>query len=291
MSERLAIAIGKFDALHRGHFALVERATRLGKPHLLTFSGMAEVLGWPQRQPLVAPGDRARVLGEWSRTLGADVGIIDLPFAAIRPLTPAQFVTHLVRTVGASAVVVGDDFRFGNNRSGTTADLVALAHDDGIAADVVPVVLHAGVPVSSSGVRDALVAGDVTLAAALLGRPYRLCGTVVRGDGRGRRIGVPTANLGARENQEPASGVYAGWALLDGVRLPAAINIGHVPTAGNARPLTVEAHVIGYAGDCYDRSLALDIVKRLRDERHFVGIAELVAQIRADIVAAEQTLR
>lgn len=290
MSTRLAIAIGKFDALHRGHLALVERAARLGRPQLLTFSDMADVLGWPKRQPLVAPGDRSRVLSEWSRLVGADIGVIELPFAEIRPLTPAQFVTHLVRTVGAGAVVVGDDFRFGNNRSGTTADLVALTRADGCAAEVVPAVMHAGTPVSSSGVREALACGEVALAAALLDRPYRLCGTVVRGDGRGQRIGVPTANLGQRENQEPAAGVYAGWAALDGARWPAAINIGHVPTVASARPLTVEAHLIGYTGDCYDRPLAVDFISRLRAERRFDGLPALVAQIRADIAAATQTL-
>lgn len=285
-----AIAIGKFDALHRGHLALAERAVRLGRPHLLTFAGMAEVLGWPRRQPLVAPADRARVLAEWSQRLGAEIGLIELPFAAIQPLSPAEFVRHLVREVGAQAVVVGDDFRFGRGRSGATADLVALARAEGCAAEVVPAVLHAGTPVSSSGVRDALAAGDVALAAALLGRPYRLCGTVVRGDGRGRRIGVPTANLGGRSNQEPASGVYAGWALLDGARLPAAINVGHVPTVGGGRPLTVETHLLGYDGDCYGRPLALEFTSRLRDERRFAGLDELVAQIRADIAATRDLL-
>lgn len=286
MSDRRAIAIGKFDALHRGHFALVEHAAGFGRPCLLMFSGMAEVLGWPKRQPLVAPSDRARVLSEWSHVLRSQIEVIELPFAEIRSLTPAQFVAHLGRTFSPGAVVVGEGFRFGKNRSGTTADLGGGRFVD----EVVPAVLHAGVPVSSSGVRDALATGDVALVADLLGRSYRLCGTVVRGDGRGRRIGIPTANLGARENQEPASGVYAGWALLDGVRYCAAINIGHVPTAGSDRPLTVEAHLLGYTGDCYDRPLALDFVKRLRDERRFDGLDALVAQIRADLAATEQVL-
>jgi riboflavin kinase/FMN adenylyltransferase len=113
---------------------------------------------------------------------------------------------------------------------------------------------------------------------------------VVRGDGRGRRIGVPTANLGRRANQEPASGVYAGWALLGGARWPAAINVGNVPTAGSDRPLTVEAHLLGYDGDCYDQALALDFACRLRDERRFAGLDELVAQIRADLAEARQQL-
>lgn len=286
MSDRRAIAIGKFDALHRGHFALIERAAGFGRPCLLMFSGMAEVLGWPKRQPLVAPNDRGRVLSEWSHLLRGQIDVIELPFAGIRSLTPAQFVAHLDRTFSPGAVVVGEGFRFGKNRSGTTADLAGGRFVE----EVVPAVLHAGVPVSSSGVRDALTAGDVALAAALLGRPYRLCGTVVRGDGRGRRIGVPTCNLGARENQEPASGVYAGWAVLDGARFPAAINIGHVPTAGSDRPLTVEAHLLGYTGDCYERPLALDFISRLRDERRFDGLDALVAQIRADIAAVTAAL-
>jgi riboflavin kinase / FMN adenylyltransferase len=278
-----AYAIGKFDALHRGHFALVEHASRLGSPCLLGFSGMAEVLGWPTRRPLIAPSDRTRVLAGWSQRLAHEVREIELPFTGIRGMDPVEFITHLRTTHGATAVVVGEDFRFGRDRSGDAAAMRSLATAQGLRAEVVAPVLHAGEPVSSSRVRAALAAGDVSLASALLGRPHRLVGTVVRGDGRGRKLGIPTANLGGCANQEPAAGVYAAWATLDGRRVPAALNIGHVPTVGGERPLTIEAHLIGWSGDCYGRELGLDLVAHLRGEHRFATLDALVAQIRADI--------
>jgi riboflavin kinase / FMN adenylyltransferase len=278
-------AIGKFDALHRGHYALIERAATLGSPCLLGFSGMAQELGWSERKPLIAPTDRARVLAGWSRGFDYEVREVELPFAAIRGMDPTEFVTHLRTAHGATALVVGEDFRFGRDRSGDAAALRALATVQGLRTEVVAAVLHAGEPVSSSRVRAALAAGDVALASALLGRPHRLVGTVVRGDGRGRKLGIPTANLGGCANQEPSVGVYAAWATLDGRRVPAALNIGHVPTVGAERPLTVEAHLIGWSGDCYGRELGLDLIAHLRGEHRFATLDALVAQIRADIAS------
>lgn len=285
-----AFAIGKFDALHRGHFALVERASTWSAPCLLGFSGMAEELGWMQRKPLIAPTDRARVLKDWSLSLGATVDERELPFADIRGMSPNEFVAHLRTAHDATAVVVGEDFRFGRDRGGDAIALRALAEAHGMQAAVVAPVMHVDEPVSSSRVRAALAAGDVALAGALLGRPHRLVGTVVRGDGRGRKLGIPTANLGGCTNLEPASGVYAAWAHLDGQRLPAALNIGHVPTAGNDRPLTVEAHLIGWNGDCYGRTLGLDLIAHLRGEHRFDTLDALVAQIHADIATVPAML-
>jgi riboflavin kinase/FMN adenylyltransferase len=142
-----------------------------------------------------------------------------------------------------------------------------------------------GAVASSSRVREALAAGDVATAALCLGRPHRLVGTVVRGDGRGRRLGFPTANLGRPRNQAPAPGVYAARAVLPGGTWPAAVNVGVLPTVGADRPLTVEAHLIGYAGDCYGADLALDLTARIRDERRFASLDELKVQIARDIAA------
>ena len=285
-----AFAIGKFDALHRGHFALAERAAAFATPRLLTFSGMAQELGWPERRPLLAPNDRARVLAEWSQTLGATVAVVEVPFARIRGMSPREFIAHVRTTCGTQALVVGEDFRFGRDRGGDAATLRELATASGMQVAILPAVRHGDAVVSSSRVRAALADGDVTLTTALLGRPHRLLGTVERGDGRGRQLGIPTANLGERANQEPASGVYAAWAHLDGHRLPAALNVGRLPTVAGDRPLTVEAHLIGWSGDCYGRPLALDLVARLRGEQRFANLDELVAQIRSDIAAASLIL-
>jgi riboflavin kinase/FMN adenylyltransferase len=286
----IAFAIGKFDALHRGHHALAAQAALLGEPCLLGFSGMAAELGWHERRPLVAPTDRARVLGEWSAAFARPVREMTLPFATIRHLAPDEFVAYLARTHGATALVVGQDFRFGRERSGDAALLRALAVQHGLRCEVLAPVCHEGLAVSSSRVRAALQAGDVRLATTLLGRPHRLLGTVVRGDGRGRRLGFPTANLGACANQEPSAGVYAAWAYLDGRRHAAALNVGHLPTVGDARPLTIEAHLLGFTGDCYDRPLELDLVARLRGEQRFATLDDLVARIRTDLAAVPALL-
>jgi riboflavin kinase/FMN adenylyltransferase len=289
-----ALAIGKFDALHLGHRALAERAATLGEPGLLQFSGMAEVLGWPQRLPLVAPSERARVLAAWAQQLRCRLRTVAVPFATVRPMLPAQFIDFLADQLGAQAVVVGEDFRFGRDRSGDLSQLAALAGARALAVAVVGVVAAGGSAISSSRIRADLAVGEVALTALCLGRPYRLVGTVVRGDGRGRRLGFPTANLSRRENQEPGLGVYAAWAELivgsRALRLRAAVNIGHLPTVGADRPLTVEAHFLDPAPDCYDCRLALDFVVRLREERRFGDLEELRAQIARDVAAAAAAL-
>lgn len=281
------LAIGKFDALHRGHRALAERACAVGGgATLLGFTGMAEILGWPARLPLTAPSDRLRVLDAWARELGAPVTQAALPFAEVQPLSAADFLRLVAERFGARTLVVGEDFRGGRGREAGAAELVSLGAAQGLRVEVVAPLMDGDEAVSSSRVRHALAAGDVALAARLLGRPHRVVGTVERGDGRGRRIGVPTANCGSRENVEPTAGVYAGRAEIDGASWPAAINVGRAPTVAPDRPLTVEAHLIGYAGDCYGRRIGLDLVRRLRDEQRFPSLEALTAQLARDVAAA-----
>ena len=276
-------AIGKFDALHRGHRALVEAARALGEPALVSFSGMAEVLGWEPRLPLIAAEDRSEVLAAW-RTKE-----VIIPFADIRGLDGPGFLRRL-RKEGCSGLVVGEDFRFGRDRAWSAKDLPELAQSEDMSLRIVPAVADAGGVVSSTRVREALDRGQVDVIQRLLDRPYRLRGTVVRGDGRGRRIGIPTANL-AWVNQPVGGGVYAAWAWLDGRRLAAAVNAGSVPTAGAGRSFTVEAHLLDWSGDIYGASLALDLLQRLREERRFPDLEALVAQIRADIAATREVCR
>ena len=282
----MILCLGKFDALHRGHRALAEVAARRGDSALLRFTGMAGALGWEPRRPLVAEADRARIRGSWTGS-PADVS---LDFAEVRPLDAPGFLALVRQRFQATGLVVGDDFRGGRNRGSTARDFAAAASGLGMSVDIVAAVSDASGPISSTRVRAALSDGDVATVTSLLARPHRLLGTVVHGDGRGAAIGIPTANIGERQNQEPGVGVYAAWAVLDGQRLPAAVNIGRVPTAGPDRPLTVEAHLIGWQGTCYGRELGLDFVARLRPERRFPDFAGLVAQIRSDVAAATALL-
>jgi riboflavin kinase/FMN adenylyltransferase len=279
---RPAVCVGKFDALHLGHRALAEHAAGLGQPLLLTLSGMAAAFGWTPRAPLVAADDRARVLAGWSADLGAEVAEASLPIATVKDLDAAGFLRLLRERWNATALVVGRDFRCGRKRSAGTTELAALAPAAGLALAVVEPVTADGRPVSSSRIRSALEAGDLADAATCLGRPHRIVGTVGRGDGRGRQLGFPTVNLGAGDNDLPATGVYAARALLDGTAIPAAVNIGRLPTLGPDRPVGVEAHLIGWSGDCYGRRIGLDLIARLREERRFANFDELRAQIAAD---------
>jgi riboflavin kinase/FMN adenylyltransferase len=251
---------------------------------------MASVLGWEQRFPLVAPSDRPRILHEWSQQLQTTVSLTEIPFATVRHLSPHDFVRYLRQQVNATAVIVGEDFRFGQHRSGDVTILQQLMSAHGGIAAIVAPVCHGPDVISSSRVRNALNIGDFTTVNQLLGRPYRACGTVIRGEGRGKKLGFPTANLGACENQLPAIGVYAAWAILGNKRIPAAVNIGHLPTINDDRPLTIEAHLIDWRGDCYGQSLGIDLMQRLRGEHRFATLDALIAQIAADVAAARGVL-
>ena len=278
------VCLGKFDALHRGHRALATCAAASGESvRLVCFSGMAEALGWQPRLPLTAPHDRGRILASWP---GAP-SEVELPFAEIRELDAADFVRLIAHRLGATTVVVGEDFRGGRGRHADVAAFVAAGLSAGVTVQAVAAVADDHGPVSSTRVRSALAAGDLDTVEALLGRPHRLVGTVVRGDGRGKKIGIPTANLGHRENQEPGAGVYAAWAFIADHRIPAVVNIGNVPTAGEDRPLTVEAHLLDWQGDCYDQPLALECEQRIRTEQRFASFNDLVAQIHTDIANAK----
>lgn len=281
-----AVAIGKFDALHRGHRALAEAAAARGTAVLLRLTGLAEAFGWAPRAPVVAESDRLRVLAGWP---GAPVEA-PTDIRPLRGLDAGDFLDRLASLHRPGHLVVGADFRCGRGRAAGVAELAPLCAARGIGLVVVEPLLVGGAPASTSRVREALAAGDCAAAAACLGRPHRLVGTVVRGDGRGHGLGFPTANLGLPENLAPARGVYAAWAELDGVQVPAVLNIGVLPTVGAGRAETVEAHLIGWSGDAYGRRLALDLVARLREERRFPGLAELRAQIAADAAAAAALL-
>ena len=282
------VCLGKFDALHRGHRALAACAATFGESvHLVCFSGMAEALGWQPRLPLTAPTDRARILASWP---GAPSEVA-LPFAEIRDLDAGAFLRLISHRLGATTVVVGEDFRGGRGRHADVAAFVAAGRSAGVSVQAVAAVADDHGPVSSTRVRSALAAGDLAMVESLLGRRHRVMGTVVRGDGRGKKIGIPTANLGHRENQEPGPGVYAAWACLADHRIPAVVNIGNVPTAGEDRPLTVEAHLLDWQGDCYDAPMALECVQRIRTEQRFASFSDLVAQIHIDVHKARSILQ
>jgi riboflavin kinase/FMN adenylyltransferase len=286
-----AVTVGNFDGVHIGHRALVAAARRwadrLGGPAVaVTFDPPPYQVLVPgsARPPLTTLPDRAARL----HAAGADHVVVlktDPALLALDP--PAFFADVLQRTLGAKTVVEGYDFRFGRGRAGDVASLRAMCAAAGVGFEEVPPQELDGGPVSSSRVRAALLAGDVSLAAKLLGRPYRIAGTVVAGAKRGRTIGFPTANLGDVPTVLPGNGVYAVRAAVNDATHPAAANIGPNPTFGDdARK--VEVHLIDFAGDLYGTPLAVEFAAKLRDTRPFAGVNELVEQVRRDVAAAKE---
>jgi riboflavin kinase/FMN adenylyltransferase len=287
---RAAVAVGNFDGVHRGHQALVAAAVARAR----AAKGAAVVLTFDPHPALVLRRDAAPAAlttlaqkEELVTALGVD-RLVALEFdARLAALSPEAFARDvLVGALGAHHVVVGESFRFGRARQGDARSLEALGARHDFSVQVVPPVLHGGRPISSSRVREALAGGDVGAAAELLGRPHALDGRVARGDGRGRELGIPTANLATEGQLLPARGVYAGLCRLpEGAWRPAVVNVGERPTFGGGE-LVVEAHLIGFAGDLYEARLRLAFHARLRGEQRFASPQALVERIREDIRAA-----
>lgn len=277
-----AVAIGNFDGVHCGHRALLATARALASHVVaLTFD--------PHPSALLAPATAPAALTSLERKLellaeaGADAIVIEPFTRTLAALSPDAFITEIVlRALSARAIVVGYDFTYGARRAGTVEHLRAHGTRAGIAVDVVAPVEVGGEIVSSTRIRAALAAGDVELAAKLLGRPWDVDGVVVHGAKRGRALGVPTANIAPTSPLPLRPGIYA--VTLDG--RPAVASLGTNPTfvAGNA--LVLEVHVLDFDGDLYDRHVRVAFVARLRDEARFASVDALLAQIRADIAAA-----
>jgi riboflavin kinase/FMN adenylyltransferase len=282
-----SVTVGNFDGVHRGHQALVRDAVAgaraaSGTSVVLTFEPHPSRVLSPDRAPasLMTLDQKAEVLSG----LGVD-RLVVLPFTReLSEREPEAFARDVLAVaLGARLVVVGSSFRFGRGRAGDVTRLEALGRSLGFSVRAVEPVWHEGAPISSSRVREALARGAVAAARDLLGRDFFVDGRVVRGDGRGRTIGVPTANLDVVNEIKPRPGVYACRVRTpDGRSRPGAVNIGRRPTYGQDT-FTLEAHILGFEGDLYGDPLRVAFVERLRDERKFPDAEALVAQIRGDI--------
>jgi riboflavin kinase/FMN adenylyltransferase len=286
-----ALAIGNFDGMHLGHAALLtalrDQARAVAGPAVaLTFDPHPVSLLRPGQSPplLTTTEDRCHLLPE----LGAEEVVVLRTTPDLLALTAEAFFARVIQErFAARALVEGVNFGFGRNRQGNVDTLKRLCAAAGLPLIVVPPVLIDGAEVSSSRIRAALLRGAVDEAARLLGRPYRLQGSVGTGQRRGQALGFPTANLGSIQTLIPGDGVYAVRVTARGTVWPGAANIGPNPTFGESAH-KVEVHLLGFHGDLYGRSLAVDFLRRLRDTRPFAGVAELVAQLHRDIEQARQ---
>lgn len=286
------LTIGNFDGVHRGHqhllARLVSRARALGVPSCVyTFEPPPRVVLAPQqaRTRILAWPEKMRLLADH----GVDHVVVERFTRAFAQHPPEWFATQILGArLRAAALVVGYDFRFGRARAGDLALLRRLLPH--VPVEQVEALYLDEQLVSSSTVRGLVLEGAVERAAALLGRPHCIRGTVVGGDQRGRTIGFPTANLETDSELLPAPGVYAVRARVDGgAPLPAVANLGFRPTF-EGRSFLVEVHLLDQSLDLYGHELIVQFEARLRAEQRFSGVDALVAQIRADVEAARGVL-
>jgi riboflavin kinase/FMN adenylyltransferase len=286
------IALGNFDGLHRGHMKIIDRVRRragerAGTPAAMTFDPHPSRVLRPDKAPplLMSTGQKLEALG---RAGMQGVAVVHFTHE-LSTWDPERFVrTVLVDWLHVAEVWVGANFLFGHDRAGTFSVLRSLGARYGFRAEKIDPVRYKDFVVSSTRVRRLVAEGRVDEAAALLGHHFFVDGTVIRGAGRGREIGFPTANLCTENELVPPSGVYATLVTIDGVVHPSITNIGVRPTFGDVDRQVIETHLFDTDRDLYGLTLRLSFVQRLRDERAFPDVDALRAQIEADCRVARR---
>jgi riboflavin kinase/FMN adenylyltransferase len=295
------VAIGNFDGVHRGHQYLVaqvlaEATAHNLRPSILTFDPHpAVVLGRPLLPPITRLETKLKLL----QGLSPNLDVLVEPFSLeLAQMTPREFAQRiLIEQHAAGRVLVGANFRFGRDRAGTLSTLQSVGAELGFSAAALPLLQQAGDAISSSRVRSALANGDVAEAAALLGRPHAVQGSVVHGQHLGRTLGFPTANLGETEELLPANGVYSCRVrnlAASAHSYDAVCNLGLRPTvgaAGGAPVRKLEVHLLGVEVDLYGLELRVEFIGRIRAEERFSGVDALRVQITRDIEVAREQLR
>jgi riboflavin kinase/FMN adenylyltransferase len=288
---RTAVALGTFDGVHIGHREIISRAAALAKKAggpsvVFTFANHPLSVVAPDRCPplLVSAAYKTELLA----VLDVDVQLSVTFDREFLKLSPDDFVTMLVDNLHPAYVVVGPNYSFGHQGAGTPERLAAAGRSRGFEVIVPPAVEVDGAVVSSTLIRQLILAGDVAGAAPLLGRPFRVSGVVAKGEGRGRGLGFPTANISADIGQIiPADGVYAVRVAVGGRLYRGVANIGANPTfRGKSR--RIESHLLDFAGNLYGQTITVDFLAKFRDERTFADGNELKAQMARDLVAAEK---
>ena len=286
-----AIALGNFDGIHRGHLEVIKPVLAWASESIyktvVTFDPHPQQYFTGQQRQLLTPHQERAVILE---KLGVQQLIL-LPFdRELVKLSPQEFVDRILdRQMQAKFISVGEDFRFGNQRAGAATDLVELAANIGIPTRIAPLETDGDSRISSSRIRAALLAADLKLTQALLGRYYSILGTVVNGQEIGRSIGFPTANLKyPPEKFLPRQGVYCVRVdTAEATQLPGVMNIGKRPTV-NGVNTTVEVHLLDWEGNLYGQQLTVYLHHFVRSEQKFSDLSALTNQIQADCEAARE---
>lgn len=287
------VSLGNFDGVHLGHRALFRALVAMArrfqcKATVYTFHPHPLKVLAPDKAPLLL-----NTLEEKRRLIEASHidTLIEAPFSMeLAAMTPEQFVDDiLIGALKARGLVIGYDYAFGKNRCGNAEFLQRYGAGKGLEVEVLQPVGSDGKPYSSTRIRQLLVAGKVAEVVTLLGRHYNLEGEVVPGKQRGRKLGFPTANLVTEKELLPAPGVYAVKVRYNLQEYNGVVNLGSCPTFANGKS-TIEVHLLDFSGDLYGHTVRIYFVERLREERKFAGVQELVAAINADILRARQIL-
>ncbi len=295
-SSSVALTIGNFDGVHLGHQAMLARLRAVASarglvPCAMTFEPHPREFFAPDQAPTRLTSLREKL------ELLADQGVervqvcrFDYRFAQT---TAEEFIERiLVRGLGARWILVGDDFRFGARRAGDLVLLKQRAAAHGYEVEAMPTVVHAGVRVSSTAVRNALASGALDHAAELLGRSYSISGRVVRGDGLGRKLGFPTANVQMKHNRPPLFGIYA--VEVSGIVTPplrGVASLGVRPTIKAGGKPVLEVHVFDWDENLYGRHVRVDFMHKLRDEEKYVDLETLTRQIGVDVEQSKAYFR
>lgn len=291
-ADEVVLTIGNFDGVHKGHRTLIQRLHRraAGKravPTVVTFDPHPQkVLRGEAPKALVTLDKKIELLAE----CGVE-RLLMLPFTKqLASLEPEDFVQSVLMKMKVAAIVVGSNFRFGRMARGDVTMLKDFGKREGFEVDGVRLATRLKRTVSSTEIRHALLAGDVGWARGALGRWHSVPGVVVKGEGRGRQLGYPTANVRPADVVVPGEGVYAGTCLVEGKPIAAAISVGTNPTFGD-NPVSLEAHLLDWQGDIYGAEIEVEFISKLRDQRKFVSEDALTEAIGDDVKAVAAAKR
>ena len=287
-----AVTIGNFDGVHRGHQSLLHELQQAAQMRglqtaVVTFEPHPREFFTPQKAPVRLTSLREKL--ELFRAAGIDRVHVCRFNAMFARKTADEFIHALHDDLHAKYVLIGDDFRFGSGRSGDFALMRQIGAQRGFEVAAVHSVLHDSVRISSTAIRAALVAGKLDVARDYLGRPYSISGRVVHGDGMGRKIGFPTANVQMKHNLPPLTGIYVVEAHSDGIGvLQGVASLGVRPTVHHDARRVLEVHLFEFAQQIYGKHLRVEFLHKLRDEEKYPNLEALTQQIARDVDNAKQ---
>ncbi|CAH1192769.1 bifunctional riboflavin kinase/FMN adenylyltransferase [Candidatus Nitrotoga sp. BS] len=288
----VALTIGNFDGVHLGHQALLKQlrmaAQQLGLPTaVLVFEPHPREFFTPQEAPVRLTSMREKL--EFFTTLDVDRVYVCRFNSSFAQMSAVNFIHVLYESLAAKFVLIGDDFRFGNRRSGDIALMEKIGGQQGLKVEVMHRVSHNDVRISSTAVRAALSKGDLRTAQRYLGRPYSISGRVVHGDGLGKQLGFPTANIQLKHNRPPLTGIFVVRVQGDGMSpMQGVASLGVRPTVKkNGKPI-LEVHLFDFSDEIYNKHLRVDFLHKLRDEVKYLDLQSLTQQIELDVSNAKQ---